>query len=242
MKLLVSELSQQKKESPDGEIDRPVLYMATHVYKNIPDDPLHPKHVAAKKEEVREIYERDPNSSTQKHLDSDVVSLVFGRDGKGYIRGMGGEVSKTEILTSAACREQLRIEKLKNKFLKTKLNALEEIFNAFEAGRQDSNPAQPSAAAPQQCAGILYLLINFTLYNNFGHNLVTGCVLRNLKKTAVALRRVDFSIAPNDENYEVLIDEIIDRNMELCVGDGTLGDIDPGKTIEWPKQYVNRAL
>ncbi|KAI3936111.1 hypothetical protein MKW92_019745, partial [Papaver armeniacum] len=122
-------------------------YMATHVYKDIPDDPLHPKHVASKESEVREIYERDPNSSTQKHLDSDDVSSVggneiyhdivssevFGRDGKGYVRGMGGEVSKTEILASAACREQLRIEKLKNQGLQTQMNALEERFNVFVA-------------------------------------------------------------------------------------------------------------
>ncbi|KAI3882411.1 hypothetical protein MKX03_001912 [Papaver bracteatum] len=39
----------RKKENPDGKVDRPVLYLATHVYKDIPDDPLHPKHVAAKK-------------------------------------------------------------------------------------------------------------------------------------------------------------------------------------------------
>ncbi|KAI3925632.1 hypothetical protein MKW98_001486, partial [Papaver atlanticum] len=65
----------RKKESPDGEVDRPILYMAAHVYKNVPDDLLHPNHVAAKKvEEVMEIYESDPNSSTQKHLDSDIVS------------------------------------------------------------------------------------------------------------------------------------------------------------------------
>ncbi|RZC76836.1 hypothetical protein C5167_001585 [Papaver somniferum] len=38
-----------KKENPDGKMDRPVLYLATHVYMDIPDDPLHPKHVPAKK-------------------------------------------------------------------------------------------------------------------------------------------------------------------------------------------------
>ncbi|KAI3896452.1 hypothetical protein MKX03_008614, partial [Papaver bracteatum] len=62
-------------------------------------------------------------------------------------------------------------------------------------------------------------------------NIVAGWVLRNLKKMAVALGRVNFSTTPNDENYKVLIDEINDRNMELCVGDGTLRDIDPGETI-----------
>ncbi|KAI3936448.1 hypothetical protein MKX01_014417 [Papaver californicum] len=96
-----------KKESPDGMVDRPILYMATHVYKNIPDYPLPPKHIAAKEvEKVREIYERDPNSSTQMHLDSDAVT-------SGYVRGMGGDISKTEMLASTACREQLRVEKLK---------------------------------------------------------------------------------------------------------------------------------
>ncbi|KAI3990036.1 hypothetical protein MKX01_013522 [Papaver californicum] len=66
-----------KKESPDGTVDKPVLYMATHVYKNIPDDLLHLKYIAAKEvEKVREIYERDPISSKQKHLDSDIVTSI----------------------------------------------------------------------------------------------------------------------------------------------------------------------
>ncbi|KAI3873220.1 hypothetical protein MKX03_024979, partial [Papaver bracteatum] len=54
---------------------------------------------------------------------------------------MGGEVSKTEILASAACWEQLYIEKLKNQGLQTPLITL-------EAGRQGNNTAQPSTAAP----------------------------------------------------------------------------------------------
>ncbi|KAI3893965.1 hypothetical protein MKX03_025271 [Papaver bracteatum] len=207
-----------KKENPDGKVDRPVLYMATHVYKDIPDDPLHPKHVAAKKvAEVREIYERDPNSSRQKHLDSDAVSSVGGSEiyhdivsSEGYVRGMGGEVSKTEILASAACREQLRIEKLNNQGLQTQMNALEERFNVFVAERQDNNTSQPSTAAPLQ--------------------------------KVFALGRVNFSTSPNDENYEVIVDIIVDEHMELCVGDGKLGDIVLSETIEWPKQYVTRSV
>ncbi|KAI3936236.1 hypothetical protein MKW98_026416 [Papaver atlanticum] len=49
------------------------------------------------------------------------------------------------------------------------------------------------------------------LINNI-QNLLTGCLLRNLKNKAVG--RVNFSTPPNDENYEVLIDEIIDIHME----------------------------
>ncbi|RZC76742.1 hypothetical protein C5167_000845 [Papaver somniferum] len=67
-------------------------------------------------------------------------------------------------------------------------------------------------------------------------------LLEDVKKKAVALGHVNFSTPPNDENYEVLIDDKTDRNMELCVGDGKLGYIDPSETIEWPKQYVTRAL
>ncbi|KAI3966448.1 hypothetical protein MKW92_028180, partial [Papaver armeniacum] len=118
---------------------------------------------------------------------------VFGSDGKGYVRGMGGEVSKTEILAYATYREQLRIEKLK----------IKERFNIFEAGSQDNNTAQPSIAASQQ-------------------NQATRCVLRNLRKKTFAFGRVNFSTSPNDENYEVVVDEIIDEHMKLCVGDGNL--------------------
>ncbi|KAI3983008.1 hypothetical protein MKX01_034745 [Papaver californicum] len=81
-----------KKESPDGTVDIPVLYIATH---------------------------------------------VFGRDGKGYVHGMGGNISKKEMLASAACREQLRVEKLKNQGLQTQLNILEARFNDFESGSGD---------------------------------------------------------------------------------------------------------
>ncbi|KAI3875543.1 hypothetical protein MKX03_027056 [Papaver bracteatum] len=136
---------------------------------------------------------------------------------------MGGEVSKTEIIASAACREQLRIEKLKNQGLQTQMNALEERFNAFVVERQDNNTSQPSTAAPL-------------------HNQATGCILRNLRKKVVVLGRVNFSTSPNDENYEVIIDVIVDEHMELCVGDGKLGYIVLGETIEWPKQYVTRSV
>ncbi|KAI3882799.1 hypothetical protein MKX03_020799 [Papaver bracteatum] len=107
---------------------------------------------------------------------------------------MGGEVSKTEILASVACREQLCIKKLKNQGLQTQMNALEERFNVFMAGRQDNNTSQPSTAAPLQ-------------------NQANGCILGNLRKKVVAL---------DDENYEVVILEIINEHMELCVGDGKL--------------------
>ncbi|KAI3872496.1 hypothetical protein MKX03_014596 [Papaver bracteatum] len=160
---------------------------------DIPYDPLHPKHVAAKKvEEVREIYERDPNSSSQKHLDSDAVSSVGG----------------SEIYHDIVSYE---------------MNALDERFNAFVAERQDNNTSQPSTAPPLQ-------------------NQATGCILRNLRKKVVALGRVNFSTSPNDENYEVIVDVIVDKHMELCVGDGKLGDIVLGEMIEWPKQYVTRSV
>ncbi|RZC69008.1 hypothetical protein C5167_032072 [Papaver somniferum] len=45
-----------------------------------------------------------------------------------------------------------------------------------------------------------------------GQNLVIGCLLRNLKNKAVG--RFNCSTPPNDENYEVLIDEVIDIPME----------------------------
>ncbi|RZC91951.1 hypothetical protein C5167_021665 [Papaver somniferum] len=42
-------------------------------------------------------------------------------------------------------------------------------------------------------------------------------LLEDVKKKEVALGHVNFSTPPNDENYEVLIDEKIDRIMELYV-------------------------
>ncbi|RZC78128.1 hypothetical protein C5167_002486 [Papaver somniferum] len=42
-------------------------------------------------------------------------------------------------------------------------------------------------------------------------------LMEDVKKKAVALGHVNFSTPPNDENYEVLIDENTDSNMELYV-------------------------
>ncbi|RZC60835.1 hypothetical protein C5167_022610 [Papaver somniferum] len=94
------------------------------------------------------------------------------------------------------------------------------------------------------CFGLPCSIINerAALSWSQGHGRGRHTSLEDVKKMAVALGRVNFSTPPNYENYEVLLDEIIDSNMELCVGDGIFGDIDPSETIEWPNKYVTPAL
>ncbi|KAI3916653.1 hypothetical protein MKW98_026395 [Papaver atlanticum] len=76
-----------EQQSPTMSVSRSVVYLATHVYKEIPQD---------------ELELMDPNSYEVKCRE-----YVFGVDDIGCVRGMGGGISKTELLASVVPREQL---------------------------------------------------------------------------------------------------------------------------------------
>ncbi|KAI3888057.1 hypothetical protein MKW92_010933, partial [Papaver armeniacum] len=105
--------------------------MATHVYKDIPDDPLHPKHVTKKEKEVREIYERDPNSSTQKHLDS--IFVYIGWVEMKFTMILSLDVMERAMYVGWVARYQRCKFLLLRPCLQTQMNALEERFNVFVA-------------------------------------------------------------------------------------------------------------
>ncbi|XP_026391315.1 uncharacterized protein LOC113286892 isoform X1 [Papaver somniferum] len=90
-----------------------------------------------------------------------------------------GRLTKILMNKCKACREHLRIEKLKNQGLQTQVDALEARCNVYEAGRQDNNTAGQK------------------------QDLATEWVLRNLTNKEVALRCVNFSAPPNHENYDI---------------------------------------
>ncbi|MCL7033222.1 hypothetical protein MKW94_005666 [Papaver nudicaule] len=64
------------------------------------------------------------------------------------------------------------------------------------------------------------------------------CFLRNFRRKAVACAYVDRAKAPNDDDYDCMINEIMDSNAMLCDRDGVLGDVSKGAMIKWPKSFV----
>ncbi|MCL7028720.1 hypothetical protein MKW94_011750 [Papaver nudicaule] len=61
--------------------------------------------------------------------------------------------------------------------------------------------------------------------------------LRNFKRKAVACEYVDRAKPPNDDDYDCMINEIMDSRAILCDKDGVLGDVLEGAMIKWQKAY-----
>lgn len=72
-------------------------------------------------DKIRRLVEDDPHLG-QKDLDNDPVAMLCGRDLKGFVRGMGGGVSKTEIRASATSREISRQQLPKNKAMEADIS------------------------------------------------------------------------------------------------------------------------
>ncbi|RZC88207.1 hypothetical protein C5167_016000 [Papaver somniferum] len=65
------------------------------------------------------------------------------------------------------------------------------------------------------------------------------CFLRNFMKRPVASSYVDSAKLLIDDNYDCMIDEIIDPRAALCDRyDAVLGDVSRDDTIKWPQAYV----
>ncbi|RZC47235.1 hypothetical protein C5167_040199 [Papaver somniferum] len=174
------------------------------------------------KQKVTELNETDEFRG-ETDLDKDAVAKVLGRDGRGVVRGFGGGVSKTELRASAVSRELLRKEKLKTAVIENRVRNLEETVEELRAlsvipGTNNANNTQTMNVDGQR---------------------VQYVVLRNMRKGAVAFRRIDRSADENDDFYfPVLIDEVVIRSEPLCVGEGTLSSVKHGAKILWPKHSV----
>lgn len=59
---------------------------------------------------------------------------MFGPDDRGCVRGIGGKISKSELIASAISREQLRQERQKTKALDGRVRCLEETVEILKAG------------------------------------------------------------------------------------------------------------
>ncbi|RZC90324.1 hypothetical protein C5167_031036 [Papaver somniferum] len=68
------------------------------------------------------------------NLDKDAVAAVLGTDNRCFVRGMGGGISKTELLASAVPREQLRQQVLKTIVVEDRVRTFEVTVETLMAG------------------------------------------------------------------------------------------------------------
>ncbi|KAJ6846426.1 uncharacterized protein M6B38_280785 [Iris pallida] len=156
--------------------------------------------------------------------------MVLGRDGKGYVHGMGQGVSKTEIRASAASREIARREKQKNDAMLNRIENLEETVASLQTvGSNTSRSSQSSSQfhAPSPSEGHDHSTLP-----------IKTCLLKNFRKKAVAIGRVNTDAPCNDEAYNIIVDDVFYGNEMLFDRDGKFDDITVGEMINWPKYSV----
>lgn len=71
---------------------------------------------------------------------------MFGPDERGCVRGVGGGITKTELIASTVPMEQLRQEKLKTRALDGRVRDLEETVGQLKAG-MNCNPSTSIASS-----------------------------------------------------------------------------------------------
>ncbi|KAI3978885.1 hypothetical protein MKX01_016060 [Papaver californicum] len=207
-------ISQRRHEM---EQESPTEDLASHF------DPL--SYEVTSREYVRKVRKLNETEKyrNETNLDKDAVAEVFGRDGRGVFRGLGGGISKTELRASAVSREQLSKEKLKTAAVENRVHILKETVEELRA--ISVNPSTSNA--------------NNTQPMNVGGRRIQNFVLRNMRKDAVAFGRIDRSADKNDDYYYlVLIDEVVIGSENLYVGEGTLSSVEHGDKILWPKHSV----
>ncbi|KAI3957983.1 hypothetical protein MKW98_020625, partial [Papaver atlanticum] len=129
-----------EKGNSTGEVSRAAIFVDTHFSKNM-NDP--------KMRLVKELVEANPDG--QKDIDNDAVALVYGRDSRGSVKGMGGGVSRTMIHASAPSLEILRKVQQENKSLRSDLHLLRTQLGVHTPN-DTSTPSNQSAPRTQNRA------------------------------------------------------------------------------------------
>ncbi|RZC65075.1 hypothetical protein C5167_008775 [Papaver somniferum] len=169
-----------EQQSPTGTVSRSVVFVATHVYQELPEEDLEQFDPNDYEEEVKELLQTEQYTK-ETHVDRDAVAKVFGRDRGGFVRGTGDGVSKTELLAYVIPKEQLRQEQLKNRVVEDRLRVLEEYVEAARGG--DTSNVNTGQSMDVDTGS---------------EHRVHKVVLRNLRKRSVAFGRVDPSAQPTN--------------------------------------------
>ncbi|RZC68213.1 hypothetical protein C5167_031470 [Papaver somniferum] len=191
----------------DGRI---VVFATTYVTMTI-NDPASTSASDVKIRKIKELVDADPKG--QNDIDNDAIAKTCGRDQKGYVREMGGGVTKTQMHASALSRETLRKVQQENRSMRSRT----------------PNTSWDTRAK-------MYFIVIAPDESNLPA--ASNCFIKNFRGRTIALGTFNNAATPMEHVY-ICVEEIFDRDAELYDEDGTLGDIMLGQVINWPKGSVH---
>ncbi|KAF9592199.1 hypothetical protein IFM89_012775 [Coptis chinensis] len=248
------------KESPDGIVTRTQLFVATHTSK---DGSCPFPAVKPSLDEIKRLVSLDPYLGN-KDLDNDAVAKegivsksdderkgrrkVYGRDGKGRVRGLGTGVTKTVIHAAAPYKKIAEEEKRKREIIDENVRLVMQRLDEESTARKilqekmevyvhDHSELESTSQCIAVRASVVLTYCTSASKTTPHVSPFTRCLLKNFRKRTVALGSVSSDVISTD-SYSITIDDIFDCTAELYVGERTLADISIGDTIIWPKTFV----
>ncbi|KAI3849855.1 hypothetical protein MKW98_026769, partial [Papaver atlanticum] len=193
------------------------LFRKKRVQRTVND----PASTSASDVKIRKIKELvDANPEGQNDIDNDAIAKTCGHDQKGYVRGLGGGVTKTQMRASALSRETLCKVQQENRSMRSDIELLQTqvgtLVQRCISSSWSSNQAPDESNLPA----------------------ASKCFIKNFRGLTIALGIYNNAAALMEHAYSVSVEEIFDRDAELYDEDGTLGDIMLGQVINWPKGSV----
>ncbi|KAF9594513.1 hypothetical protein IFM89_031631 [Coptis chinensis] len=223
------------KESPNGIVTRTKLFVATHSSK---DGSCPFPTVKPSLDEIKRLVSLDPYLGNR-DLDNDTVAKVYGRDGKGRVRGLGTGVTKTVVHAAAPYKKIAEGEKRKRAITDENSRLVMQHFNEESTARKILEEKMAVFVHDHSELGSSSQASRSPRVHDDATNVppVTHCLLKNFRRRIVVLGSVS-SDAISVDSYSITIDDIFDCTTELYVGEGTLADVSIGDTITWPKTFV----
>ncbi|KAF9596995.1 hypothetical protein IFM89_014709 [Coptis chinensis] len=161
-----------------------------------------------------------------------IKAMVYGRDGKGRVRGLGTSVTKTVIHADVPYKKTAEEEKRKREITDENVRLVMQCLDEESTARKILQEKMEVYVHDHSELGSISQARRSPHVSPF-----TRCLLKNFRKRTVALGSVSSDVISTD-SYSITIDDIFDYTAELYVGEGTLADISIGDTITWPKTFV----
>ncbi|KAF6158180.1 hypothetical protein GIB67_014974, partial [Kingdonia uniflora] len=181
---------------------------AKHEKGKAPRSKMHSPHttgrlgVSGNKEILEYMYRAIQNDPmlNDKDLDNDAVSVEYGADENGHVRGYNGHLNKTNIRVSTPLRRVIEWKRVKQAMLNEVQESLEVEANerrqlekrvaVFESRESPYGGRRCSPPPPESSSD-------------------NSCILKDMFGTHVAYRTVKFNITAPEGFYNVIIDEVI---------------------------------
>ncbi|RWR91007.1 bromodomain-containing protein 4-like protein isoform X3 [Cinnamomum micranthum f. kanehirae] len=234
-----------RKKFPDKEISRTDVFVETHTRKD-------GSATCEQLDKIKKTVLDDP-SSAYNDLENDALAQVLGPDTRGRVRGLGLGVSRTSMQHTHPYRIALQEEQASRATMQTQIDKLKEMLEmrlAEEARQRKEDmehfftsfsQSRSQVQTPTDRGSSSQMRDNFSTQQHpitATHTGTSLCRLMHLTKrpaSVVAYGRVKGDSPDDPGCYKIILDEIIEGNVDLVIGEGKTEDLITGDETEWPK-------